>query len=149
MAKRQLKFKKCEGCQRRFSFMAFDVEVNDRVFCTMACANKSNAYRNSRSKLGSKNPMFGKKPHNYKGGIVKNKSGSRKVKYLGVVVPLHRRVMELHLGRVLKDDEVVHHKDGNGLNNEISNLQLMTKSEHSKLHAKEIARDSRSRFIKK
>lgn len=37
----------------------------------------------------------------------------------------HRLVMEDHLGRYLEDFEIVHHKDGNPSNNEISNLVLM------------------------
>ena len=47
----------------------------------------------------------------------------------------HRYMMELHLGRVLRDDEVVHHNDFNRSNNDLSNLRLMTKGEHSKLHS--------------
>ncbi len=48
----------------------------------------------------------------------------------------HRIVMEDYLGRKLKANEYVHHIDGDKLNNNISNLQVMTPSEHSKLHAK-------------
>jgi hypothetical protein len=48
----------------------------------------------------------------------------------------HRYVMEQHIGRELKKDEVVHHKDGNRLNNDISNLELMTAKEHGIHHAK-------------
>lgn len=48
----------------------------------------------------------------------------------------HRLVMEKHIGRYLEIDEIVHHIDGNKQNNNISNLQLMTASEHVKLHNK-------------
>jgi hypothetical protein len=47
----------------------------------------------------------------------------------------HRRVVEDFLGRSLKKNEVIHHKDGDRLNNDISNLVLMTKREHARLHA--------------
>ena len=47
----------------------------------------------------------------------------------------HRLVVEAHLGRYLSVDECVHHKDGDKLNNEISNLEVMTLSEHAALHA--------------
>lgn len=47
----------------------------------------------------------------------------------------HRLVMIQHIGRDLMENEVVHHIDHNKLNNDISNLQLMTTSEHAKLHA--------------
>lgn len=36
--------------------------------------------------------------------------------------------------RYLKKDYVVHHKDFNRLNNDISNLQVLTYSEHRRLH---------------
>lgn len=38
----------------------------------------------------------------------------------------HRLRMAEHLGRPLRNDETVHHIDGNKLNNDISNLQLRT-----------------------
>lgn len=49
----------------------------------------------------------------------------------------HRLVMENHLGRKLCSDEIVHHKDHDRSNNDISNLEIMTRSEHSRLHAYE------------
>ena len=49
----------------------------------------------------------------------------------------HRVIAEKMLGRQLTEVEHVHHKDGNKHNNEESNLQVMTASEHQKLHAKE------------
>ena len=48
---------------------------------------------------------------------------------------VHRMVMEEHLGRPLSDNEVVHHIDGNSSNNDISNLQVMSSSEHSLHHS--------------
>ena len=50
-------------------------------------------------------------------------------------VLMHRVVMENQIGRLLTNDEVVHHIDGNKSNNDISNLQLLTNAEHAKLHA--------------
>lgn len=49
----------------------------------------------------------------------------------------HTLIVEKYLGRRLTKDEVVHHKDGDKLNNNIENLELMTRSEHGKLHAEE------------
>lgn len=46
----------------------------------------------------------------------------------------HRVVMENYLGRLLTNDEVVHHKDGNKRNNDINNLELMSNSNHTKFH---------------
>ena len=67
------------------------------------------------------------------------------------------QLLEEHLGRELKfygyknkNNEVCHHIDRNKLNNDISNLQLMTESEHIKLHHKDgdYNRDSKGRIIK-
>lgn len=45
-------------------------------------------------------------------------------------VMTHRLIMEKHLGRYLDPKEVVHHIDGNKLNNDISNLELLTSQNH-------------------
>ena len=52
-------------------------------------------------------------------------------------VLLHRVVMENHINRLLLPNEVVHHKDKNRYNNDISNLELLTKEEHNHLHSEE------------
>ncbi len=48
----------------------------------------------------------------------------------------HREIMEKHLGRTLDSNLVVHHKDHDKRNNKIGNLEVMTRSEHSKHHGK-------------
>lgn len=47
----------------------------------------------------------------------------------------HRWIMEQHLGRKLKSSEVVHHIDGNTLNNAFENLKLMSDFCHKQLHS--------------
>lgn len=46
----------------------------------------------------------------------------------------HRLIMEKHLGRYLGSDELVHHRDENKDNNDILNLEVMSRSEHMRLH---------------
>lgn len=47
---------------------------------------------------------------------------------------VHVVLMEKRLGRKLLLDENVHHIDGNRTNNDLSNLALVTKAAHSRLH---------------
>ena len=46
----------------------------------------------------------------------------------------HRHVASLKIGRWLTSKEVVHHIDGNIFNNDPSNLQVVTQSEHNLIH---------------
>lgn len=46
-------------------------------------------------------------------------------------------IMENNIHRLLNSNEVVHHKDGNKKNNNISNLELMDYKEHVKMHSLE------------
>ena len=50
--------------------------------------------------------------------------------------PEHRVVAEHILGRQLRPDEVVHHKNGVKTDNRVENLRVMKRKEHSKLHRK-------------
>ena len=60
----------------------------------------------------------------------KDKDGNR------VFKDEHRLIMEQYLGRKLTRKEVVHHINGDKSDNRIENLQLMTLSEHSKMHSR-------------
>jgi len=54
--------------------------------------------------------------------------------YTQIRVKKHRWLMEKHLGRSLLIDEDVHHKDGNKLNNDMSNLEVISHGAHTTLH---------------
>lgn len=62
---------------------------------------------------------------NYKLNGVYKRKGTMKAERRAVVV------MERHLGHFIPNDYCVHHKDGDITNDDLSNLQLMTKTEHS------------------
>lgn len=49
----------------------------------------------------------------------------------------HRVVYELEFGPIPKG-YIVHHKDGNGLNNSIDNLEIMSREQHMWEHGKKV-----------
>lgn len=92
-------------------------------------------------------PRYGqseKENHNWKGGkTIRNGYieirciGHPREKGAGHYVPKQVLVMEKALGRYLTDNEVVHHINGNKLDNRLENLQLMSLSgenSHTRLH---------------
>ena len=90
-------------------------------------------FKNKEHKLYTENGYLIK----YKNGY--NKKGNAKI---------HRLIMEEYLGRKLTPNEIVHHIDGNKLNNDIDNLKVMTRSEHSKLHRKQDIKNNKILFKK-
>ena len=67
--------------------------------------------------------------HGYRAATVRYADGSTRTVYE------HREIVEAAIGRDLGPDEVVHHRDGTRDNNDPSNLEVLTKSEHARHHA--------------
>lgn len=82
--------------------------------------------------------MAGKNHGNWKGGYKYKKSRGLiyRMKLVGTrkYYAEHRWVMEQYLGRKLRKDEAVHHKDGDTLNNDIGNLEVLSWEEHKNKH---------------
>jgi len=96
-------------------------------YCSLSCQRKF------MYKTGLDHPM-------YKGGdrisngyrIILNKKHPYRDR--DNYVPFHRLVAEEKIGRYLNSDEVVHHLDGDKLNNNSDNLFICSKSKHKTLH---------------
>ena len=61
---------------------------------------------------------------------------------------VHRRVMEKKLGRRLVKGEIVHHKNGDKLDNSSQNLELTSAKEHYKTHVVPILQERRDAGIR-
>ena len=105
---------RCEYCKNNFE----DYETRKRKFCSMACKEQGRT-----------------KPYIIKNGykLILNHKHERADSY--GYVREHIIVMETVLGRKLKKKEVIHHKDGNKLNNSKNNLILFASSSaHMRFH---------------
>lgn len=91
-------------------------------FCSTACAGRAR-----RSGKPSKEPT-GYLRRYEPGHPMANKTGR---------IREHRRVMAEHLGRALLPTEHIHHINGIKDDNRIENLEVMSNSEHQRLHHRE------------
>jgi HNH endonuclease len=140
-AKIYLPDKKCLNCNKIFNRYKFasgrledikDYEI--RKFCCRKCFSSFNVGENNSNFNPNGNPR---------------KDGYVRIAINGKRIYLHRYLMEQKLGRSLGLDEHVHHKDKNPENNNINNLELITNSDHSKLHYLDRSIDKQGRFLDK
>lgn len=115
---------KCDNCGKDFSISrCYLKRPRKHRFCSKKCESEFKSFNNS--------------VEHWQGGCIGTTTGYWYIAYNGKQIEEHRLVMMKHLGRELDKDEVVHHKNGNRLDNRIENLELLSRSEHTKMHGYE------------
>lgn len=114
----------CLFCGNKFNVFPCHVRSGIAKYCSRSC--------HAKSRIGNKNP-------HWKGGEVKiDTGGYRKVYIPYGMKPEHVLIMEKNIGRELKENEIVHHIDGNRINNNIENLKLLeSQGAHRTEHARQ------------
>lgn len=103
----------------------------------------SNASRGRRQTEKAKEKLRsynGQSHHGWRAGLTKTSGGylqftSSEANGCNAGKLLHRVVAEWLIGRPIREGEHVHHIDGNKLNNDPNNLEVMKASDHVRLHA--------------
>lgn len=133
---------------RSISEIARKLEVYPQV--VQHCLKRNGIVINSKRR----EPQKGERNPRWKGGRRLQKG------YMQIKVPEHpnarrsdgyifehRLIMSRHLGRPLKDKEIVHHINGNTLDNRIKNLELISSNgKHISEHISSWPRNSFGRF---
>lgn len=111
--------KKCAECG-----VEFKPRHKSSTYCSRRCLWDANAKRTPHNK-GSGVGWVDKRGYRW---IYVNENGRQ------VAKREHRHVMELHLGRKLSPEELVHHINENKADNRIENLEIESWSSHTAHH---------------
>ncbi|HOV80807.1 MAG TPA: HNH endonuclease signature motif containing protein [Bacillota bacterium] len=133
LAKRKRVTKTCLICGCSFEIPEAWNRKGEGQYCSKQCASIGQG----KSRSGPNNPRWNNGP--IYGGDKRKYLLKRAPEHLSAVrgyVLEHRLVAETMLGRPLKNDEIIHHLNGDPLDNRPENLIVLSRSEHARLHAK-------------
>lgn len=145
-AARRARERGCETCGALFIPRKYQVDHGGGRYCSQACneaahsslmtpeaKTKAKAVMAEMRGRGEIDMAKGPRNPNWNGGVYRG-NGYILLRQGDRYVPEHRLVMEEHLGRRLRDDEVVHHINHDKTDNRIENLQVMSRAEHINEH---------------
>lgn len=115
----------CEQCGSEFRPKGFANRPNR--FCSRACHAES---------MKGTSPLTDR-PARYtdrRKGYVYIKAPDHPHAQQNGYVAEHRLVAERKIGRYLRPDEIVHHRNGDGGDNSPENLEVMSQAEHARIH---------------
>ena len=123
------------------AFLRENYEVYGLIHCVKVLGRTQSAVLHKAERMGLKRKGRGRKDREVqvKGYHAVSKYNNR--------VCTHRAVVEEQLGRKLRTDELVHHKNGDITDNRPENLEIVSRSEHMKIHSETRIRDEKGRFI--
>lgn len=137
--------KLCVICGDSFETYPSRIADGRGKYCSRRCSDGITLIRHDRLIGVSTQWTKGTKPHNSIGWRLTVPTGNRKP-YREIYLPdhprstkagyvrEHRLVMEQLLGRYLERNEVVHHKNGDTLDNRPDNLEVMDKKDHDRMN---------------
>lgn len=150
--------KTCNNCGKDFEYSGHHKSRNNHFFCCVACGYE---FRTTKvyvpcdwcgTPVIRKRSEVERNKHNfcdmdcYQDFINFENAGARNQRIGGKTI--YRILAEQKTGKTLTEKENVHHIDGNHANHSSDNLQVVSASEHSRIHASQKRRDDRGRFTK-
>lgn len=151
------RFKVCSNCGTKFRYTGHHGTRNKNFFCTKECY-LSFISKKVEVECDCCGILFLKKrsdiwrtKHNYCSHecelAYRREKGKSTWSHRVDGKVVYRDIAEKTIGRPLSTDEEVHHIDGDHFNNSPENLAILSKSEHSKIHASNKDRGEDGRFV--